>query len=203
MNGRTFELPRPIEAMFERVRTLWGWYFALGVALVALGIGAAAFAYYTTVASVAAFGWILMFAGVALGLLSFLIGRWSGFLLSLSAGILSAVTGMMLLRAPVSGAVALTLLVASFLLVSGMFRAIASVVMRFPNWGWSAFSGIVGVMLGTLLFASWPEASLWFLGFVVGVDLIVHGISWMSFSAELHRQSRRLGITQADRHAAD
>jgi uncharacterized membrane protein HdeD (DUF308 family) len=179
--GGFFNLPNPLEPVFADIRNKWRWFFALGVVLIALGATASAYAFYTTVASVFVVGWIMLFAGISLGLFSFLIGRWSGFLLSLSAGILTAFTGIMLLHAPLSGAAALTLVIASFLFVTGMFRAIASAALRFPNWGWSAFSGIVGILLGSMLFANWPGVAAWFIGFYVGIDMMTHGFAWCMF----------------------
>lgn len=196
-----FDIRTPLDAVIEELGRMWGWYLALGVGLIALGVGAATFALYTTVASVVVFGWVLLFAGIALGVFSFLIGRWSGFLLSLATAILSVVTGLTMLRAPVSGAAALTLVIASFLLVSGMFRAIGSAAMRFPNWGWSAASGIVGVLLGAILFAEWPQISLWFLGFYVGIDLIMHGVAWCMFATSV-RNIARTFAPQERKHPA-
>ena len=59
----------------------------------------------------------------------------------------------MLVRYPEAGAVSLTLVLASFFVVGGLFRAIGAGMIQFPRWGWSAFSGIVSVVLGILLLA--------------------------------------------------
>ena len=58
------------QAGLEELHDRWGWYFALGLALVVLGVAASSWAYLTTVASVFVFGWFLLFAGVTLGILS-------------------------------------------------------------------------------------------------------------------------------------
>jgi uncharacterized membrane protein HdeD (DUF308 family) len=169
----------------EELGARWGWYLAVGIVLVALGASAATFAYATTVASVVVFGWVLLVAGVVLGTLSALISRWSGFLLSALAAILSMVTGVAILRAPLLSAEAISLLVASYLLVSGIFRAVVSGVMRLPNWGWSLLGGIVTAVLGSLLLSGWPASGLWFIGFYVGIDLVSHGLAWCVFALSL------------------
>src|SRR5262245_40881468 len=109
----------------------WGWYFALGVFLTFLGFIASGMAVATTMLSVVVLGWILLGAGAGLVILSFLTGRWSGFLFSLAAGILSIVAGIEMLSNPVSGAVAVTVIIGTILLVAGIFRSIASIAMRF------------------------------------------------------------------------
>lgn len=180
----------------------WGWYFALGAFLVILGVIASGMAVVTTILSVAVLGWILLGAGAGLVILSFLTGRWSGFLLSLAAGVLSIIAGIEMLSYPVSAAVAITMIIGTILLVAGIFRSVASLVMRFPNWGWALVSGIAAFALGAMLLKNWQNTSLWFLGFAIGIDLILHGISWMTFSVGVHRLAEELGITEADRRAA-
>jgi uncharacterized membrane protein HdeD (DUF308 family) len=135
----------------------------------------------------------LIIAGAGLVIMSFLTGRWGGFLLSLAAGILSIIAGIDLLSFPVAGAVTITVIIATILLIAGIFRAIASISMRFPNWGWALFSGIVTAVLGIALMRNWQATSLWFLGFAIGVELILHGISWMTFASGLHRLAGELG----------
>ena len=180
----------------------WGWYFALGVFLVILGVIAAGEAVATTLLSTVMLGWILLVGGVGLVILSFLTGRWSGFLLTLAAGILSLVAGFEILNYPVSGAVAINMVIGTMLIVAGIFRMIASISMRFPNWGWALVSGIVTFALGAILLRNWQSTSLWFLGLAIGVDLILHGISWMSFSLGLHNLRGTLGLTGTERRAA-
>jgi uncharacterized membrane protein HdeD (DUF308 family) len=180
----------------------WGWYFALGVFLVLLGVIASGMAVGTTMLSVVVLGWILLTGGAGLVLLSFLTAQWSGFLLSLAAGVLSIIAGIDILIYPASGAVAITMIIGTILLVAGIFRSIASIAMRFPNWGWALVSGMAAFVLGLLLLRGLPDTSQWFLGFAVGIDLILHGISWMSFSVGIHRLAEDLGVTEADRRAA-
>src|SRR5262245_53038516 len=95
----------------------WGWYLALGIFLTILGFVAAGLAVATTILSVVVLGWILLGAGACLIVFSFLTGRWSGFLFALGAGALSLVAGIELLSNPVSGAVAVTAIIATIFLV--------------------------------------------------------------------------------------
>src|SRR4030095_14835295 len=52
----------------------WGWYLALGVFLIVLGVIASGMAVATTLVSVVVLGWILLVAGAGLAVLSFLTG---------------------------------------------------------------------------------------------------------------------------------
>jgi len=70
--------------------------------------------------------------------------------------------------------------------VGGLFRAIGSGMLKLPRWGWSVFSGIVSLVLGIMLLAQMPVSSIWFIGFAIGVDLIVDGASLIGFATAVH-----------------
>jgi uncharacterized membrane protein HdeD (DUF308 family) len=189
----------------EDVDRKWGWYFALGIFLVILGVMATGMAVATTILSVVVMGWILLGAGAGLIVLSFLSGRWGGFLVTLAAGALSAIAGIMMLASPLSGAAAITLMVGAILVAAGIYRSGAAVAMRYPGWGWSLLSGMASLILGTLLVSNWQINSLWFLGVYIGIDLIFHGFSWIMFSLGVHRlakMARTRDTTEAYRRAA-
>jgi uncharacterized membrane protein HdeD (DUF308 family) len=110
-------------------------------------------------------------------------------------------TGIGILSYPVSGAVAITMMIGILLLAAGIYRSVASIVMQFPNWGWALLSGIVTFALGSMLLRNLSSTSLWFLGLAIGIDLILHGFSWIMFSLRLH-SLREPGLTEAGRPAA-
>jgi uncharacterized membrane protein HdeD (DUF308 family) len=178
-----------------------GWFIGLGIFLIVLGIVAGGAAVATTLISVVMLGWILLVASIGLAVLSFLTGRWSGFLLTLAAAALSAIAGITLLSNPLVGAAAITLTIATILIAAGIYRSIASMVMRFPNWGWSLTNGIITLALGAMLLRALPSASLYFLGLLIGIDLIFHGMSWLMFGFGIHRLARP-AVAPEERRAA-
>ncbi len=180
----------------------WGWYAALGGFLVILGWAAAGAAVATTLLSVTMLGWTLFAAGAALMGLSLMSGKWNGFLLTLAAGALSTIAGIAAVSYPLAGAVAITLIVGAILVAAGIFRSVASVIMKFPNWGWSLVSGLTSLALGTVMLKNWQSTSLYLLGCYIGIDLIFHGLSWIMFSLRVHRLARFLDTTDIDRRAA-
>jgi uncharacterized membrane protein HdeD (DUF308 family) len=202
-NPNVFDLARGhFRTGVAEISQKWGWYFALGVFLIVLGTTASGMAVATTLISVTVLGWVLLLAGAALIVLSFLTGKWSGFLLTLAAGALSIMAGIATLSNPLSGAVAITLMLGTILIAAGIYRSVASAVMRFPQWGWAFVSGIASFVVGAILLSNWQTASLWFIGLYIGIDLIIHGISWMMFSLGVHSLASELQITETDRRAA-
>jgi uncharacterized membrane protein HdeD (DUF308 family) len=79
-----------------------------------------------------------------------------------------------------------TLILASYFIVGGLFRAIGAEMVRFPRWGWVVFSGIVSVVLGVMLLAQMPDSRVWFIGFALGVEMIVDGASLVGFATAIH-----------------
>jgi uncharacterized membrane protein HdeD (DUF308 family) len=168
------------------VRNSWGWFLALGLLFVLSGIACVISNVTATFATVLFFGWILLFSGVVALVHAFRTHTASGFLLSLLTALLRGFTGYLLIRYPLAGAASLTLILASLFIVGGLFRAIGAGMLKLPRWGWSAFSGILSVVLGVMLLAQMPVSSIWFIGFAIGIDLIFDGVSLIGFATAIH-----------------
>lgn len=161
----------------EEVRQTWGWFLVLGVVLVLLGMMALGWSVLTTLVSVAIFGWFLLFGGVLSVVNAFLRRRWGGFFLELFAGILYAVFGLMVVGNPAESAVALTLLIAVFLIIGGLFRILTALTVRFHHWIWVLLNGVISLLLGLMIWSRWPVSGLWVIGLFIGIDLICYGWS--------------------------
>lgn len=166
----------------EYIRQHRTWFIALGVALIVLGIVVAGSALLTTYASMLFLSCVLLVGGVIRIVTAFSAREWTGSLLLALSGALYVVTGVLTFRHPVAAALALTLLFAALFVGVGLFRIIASIWYRFPNWRWVAFGGAISVILGLMLWNTWPASGLWFIGFCIGVDLIVEGVGWITLS---------------------
>jgi uncharacterized membrane protein HdeD (DUF308 family) len=166
-----------ISAGLDKIHDSWGWFVVLGIALIALGVVCIMGDMTATLATVLALGWLLVIGAVVALVQAFRAYDWHGFFLYFLSALLRGVAGYVLIRYPGSGEVSITILLASLFIVGGIFRTVAATSMRFPSWGWTAFSGIVAVVLGFMLIYQLPNASLWFIGFLVGVDFIFDGIS--------------------------
>jgi uncharacterized membrane protein HdeD (DUF308 family) len=166
----------------DDLRHKWGWLFVLGISMVILGTVALFIAPAATLGTVLVLGWLLVVSGVVEAIQSFRVRKWGGVFLHLIGGVLGVLVGLLVVTHPVAGALAWTLLFASFFTVIGMFRLVAAIRLKFPNWGWAAFDGAVTLLLGLMLWMDWPASGLWFLGFAVGVSLILRGWSYVMFA---------------------
>jgi uncharacterized membrane protein HdeD (DUF308 family) len=176
----------PFFAGITEIRSSWGWFLAFGILLIILG-GTCIF-YTATATSIAVqvIGWLLMISGVFALLQGIQVHNWKGFFLYLLSALLRGFTGYLLIRYTDSGAAAMTLVLASFFIVGGIFRATGAAMLQFPGWGWASFSGILSFVLGVMLLIQLPTTSLWFIGLFVGIDMIFDGVAFIGLASAIH-----------------
>jgi uncharacterized membrane protein HdeD (DUF308 family) len=176
------------------LRKYWKWFMALGIAMLVLGTIAISWSCIATVSVTATwlFGFFLLASGIGEIINSFWVGRWSGMLLHLLIGVLYALTGFIIIDQPVNATIELTLLIAIFLMVSGIFRVVFAIAERFAGSGWVLLNGVVTFVLGLLIYKQWPASGLWVIGLFIGIDLIFNGWAWIALSLGLRQVSEKL-----------
>ena len=88
----------------EGVHKKWGWFFALGILLVLVGLAVIGSAYQATLFSVFVFGALLLGTGVVQLVQAIFAKKWSGFFPSLILSLLYIVTGVLCLANPAQAA---------------------------------------------------------------------------------------------------
>lgn len=180
----------------EALSRNWGWLLALGILMVVLGIFAIGAPAVATIAVQLVLGWILLIGGIGQGIHAFMVKGWGGFLFQLLSAALYLLVGILLLVNPVEGALALTFVLAVFLIVEGIFKIILGLRVRpHAGWGWLLASGILSLILGILIWSEWPVAGLWVIGLLVGIQLLFTG--WSLVMLALAARARRQGTAPA------
>jgi len=151
-----------------------------------LGAACIAKSQTATTFSILALGWVLAISGVIWLVGAFQTWSWGGFFVYLLNAIIRCVTGYLLIRHPDAGAEAVTMIIAALFIVGGLFRVAGASVIQFPRWGWTVVAGLVSVALGVYLLATWPTASTYFIGLVIGIDLVFDGASLVGFAGAIH-----------------
>ncbi len=159
------------------LRRKWGWFVALGIILVVLGMVALGASLLTTIVSMMFFGWLMIGGGIMEAIHAFACKGWSGFFLDLLTGLLYMVVGFLIVTHPVPAVVALTLLIALFLIFTGIFYMVVAFSVRYQNRWWIFLHGVVNLALGLFIKQQWPEASLWIIGMFIGIEMIFNGWS--------------------------
>ena len=173
------------------LRNQWWYFLLLGIALVILGALCIIDPLVPTLASVFVLGFILMAAGITQIVSSFWAGKWSGMLMHMLIGVLYVVVGYMIVDAPVINMVLITKFIAIFLIVSGAFRMISALIVRFPDWGWALLNGGVTLLLGIIINRQLPEAALWVIGLFVGIEMLFNGWAWVMLALDLRAVAKK------------
>lgn len=163
----------------------WGWFLAFGIGVLVLGIAAVVRSFAATVVSMLFFGWLLVLASGIEIAQAVMVGHWAGFFQHLLAAILFGIAGLLIVTRPVISAEVMTMFMAMFFLVGGLFQIVGSVAVALPGWGWQVADGLITVVLGLLVLAEWPASGLWVIGLFVGIDLIFYGCAWIALALGL------------------
>jgi uncharacterized membrane protein HdeD (DUF308 family) len=159
----------------EDFRRHWVWFLALGVVLILLGLGAIGSATLVTGLTMFVFGCLLMAGGALQIIHAFWARRWGGFFVQLLIGVLQLVVGGLIIDNPLPAGAALTMLMAAFFVVSGIFRMFAALAYPFDGRGWLFLGGLLNLIMGMIIWKEWPWSGLWVIGLFVGIDLLIHG----------------------------
>ena len=154
----------------------------LGIVMIAAGVLALSDVVFATLISVKLVGLTVIAVGAFEILHAYWTKGWGGFLWQILLGAIYLGFGLVLLTQPASGALILTYFLGALLLASGIIRC----VLSFAHWrqnGWMMLiSGAFGLLAGLLILFGIAGISLWALGFLLGVDLLSHGVAWLLYA---------------------
>lgn len=173
------------EAVLKRAT---GWSIVLGILMIIAGIVAMIEPGISGLFITIVVGWSAIFNGIVQIVFGFRThGGWH-VLLEVLLGVIYIIAGVYLLMHPVGGLLALTLILASFLLVYGIFALVLAFQIRPRNgWGWVLFDGIITILLGVLIWAHWPFNADWVVGTLFGISIFMSGITRLMMSLALRR----------------
>jgi len=165
----------------ETLRKFRLWFTIYGVILALLGIAAIVLPGVATLATSIFIGWILVVGGI-LGLISVFQAGTSapGFWWNLLTALLYLIAGGVLLWNPISAMFTLTIVLAAYLIATGIAKVLTAFHYRsrIPQaWGWVLLSAIVDILLGLIIVAGLPGTAIWALGLLVGINLLFSGIA--------------------------
>jgi uncharacterized membrane protein HdeD (DUF308 family) len=159
-----------------RKRSTWGVF--MGVLTAILGVFLIAYPLATATITTLLFGWVLIFVGIAQFVFALHSQTIGNFALKVLLGVLYGVAGIALAFFPLAGVAALTALLGAVLLVhAGLATAIAFQMRPVEGWGWFLLDAAVTLLMGILILAGWPSSSVWAIGTLVGVSVLMSGVS--------------------------
>jgi uncharacterized membrane protein HdeD (DUF308 family) len=177
--------PAPIASDF---RPALGWSIAMAILLTLAGLFAIIVPIVSGIAITLIVGWFFIMGGILHFLFAWKTHSTSGVLWEILLGILYIFSGVYLLIHPLAGLVTLTLLVAAYFLVKGLFEIIHYFQLQ-PRHGsfWLLFDGIISLILAIIIWRSWPFSSVWVIGTLVGISLLFSGFSRLMLTLTARR----------------
>ena len=177
----------------RNVKSNAGWGIVLGILTALLGVLLLAYPLFAGTVTTMVIGWVLIFVAMLEVVQAFTgksIGNFFGRLL---LGLVYGYAGVQLLLHPLLGVAVLTIVLGTILLFeAGATAAWAFQVKPVSGWGWLLVDAVITAILGLLILAHWPSSSLWAIGTLVGVAVLMRGITRIALSAGLRSVTKRL-----------
>jgi uncharacterized membrane protein HdeD (DUF308 family) len=166
------------------------WSIVWGVLLIVFGMLAIASPMLAAVAINAVIAWLIILAGAVHLILAFHVHRAGSMIWKLLVGLAYLCFGGYLLMHPMLAVASLTLVLASLFLIEGILDVILFFQMRsMRGSAWVLGDGIITLLLGLLIYLQWPSSSAWAIGTLVGVSMIISGITRVMFSMATRKLS--------------
>jgi len=179
---------RPMaQALAAEIKNSYGWYVALGVALIMAGIAMIAYPLYSGMALTTVVGVLFVVAGIMYVVNAFMARSGGGFLFRVLLAVLTAGAGVWILMNPSGGLTALTVILGVVLVLCGILKILLGRALTgIPGVGMILFSGIASIVLGILIMAKLPSSSEVAVGVLLGIDFIGSGMSlvWIAMRAK-------------------
>jgi membrane protein HdeD len=174
--------------MSEKALPSGNYLWMMGILLLVFGCIAIASPAIAGTSVVIVIGAVVVASGLAQIFHGIREGSFSSKLLSMVLGVITLLAGVAVLAHPLLGLTVLTLILAIFFVVEGVWKILASFSFR-PAPGWLAIlgSGVIALLLGVMIWQQWPLSGFWAIGTLVGVDLVVTGISLITLASTVHR----------------
>jgi len=174
----------PAEGLGPRAvaRKITGWYIAAAVLFIVLGIFSIVEPAVAGLAVTLLVGWLLVFGSAAHFAAAFKGGATGQVVFQVLVGLLYVVVGIYFITHPLMGVGTLTLVLAAVILAEGVLEVVAYFKMKGAGAsGWLLFNGLVTVLLGGMIWFHWPSSTVWAIGILVGVNLLMTGTSRLMF----------------------
>lgn len=165
-----------VRAMHEH----WGVFLAEGIIISLLGFGAMLVPFMAGLATTIFLGWLFLFAG-GVGLVASYRGRTApGYTWALLSAVVALAAGLILLIYPMQGLVTLTYVLVAYFIADGILMISLALSHRREmsgRWEWLLLNGVIDLVLAGVILVALPEAAVWVLGLLVGIDLLFGGAS--------------------------
>jgi uncharacterized membrane protein HdeD (DUF308 family) len=169
------------------------WGIVWGVLLIILGMLAIAEPLVAAIALATFIAWLLIFVGIVHVALAFHAHSGTSMGWKLLIGLAYIFIGGYLLFRPVVGVATLTLMLAFLFMVEGVLDFMLWWKLRSSDGAfWILVDSIVTLVLGAMIYMHWPSSSAWAIGTLVGISMIISGVTRVMLSTSVRRLASQL-----------
>jgi uncharacterized membrane protein HdeD (DUF308 family) len=174
-------------------KRITGWYLAAAVLFILLGIFAIIHPAVAGLGVTVLVGWLLIFGGVGHMVAAFRRGGGKQAIYQVVIAIVYLIGGLYFLTHVIMATGTLTLLLAGIILAEGVLEVISYMRLRSEGASrWLLLNGVVTLVLGGLIWLHWPSSTVWAIGTLVGVNLLITGITRLMFGLAVRKLVVRL-----------
>jgi membrane protein HdeD len=152
----------------------------LGVLALAMPFIAGVAATYFLAANFIIGGLFMLFAAVS-------AKAWAGSLGLMVLGAVSFIGGLFIFGHPLIGLSTVTLFCIGAMFAAGIAKVFWSFRLKVGEGKWFlVLSGILSIIVAAMLFKNFPFSAQWAFGVLVGINLLVEGVSLWAFAQKHH-----------------
>jgi uncharacterized membrane protein HdeD (DUF308 family) len=178
------------ETLSGEVKKRSTWTMLMGFLIAALGLLLIAYPFAAATITTVLLGGVLIFVAIAqvvFALHSHTVGK---FFLKILSALIFGICGLILAFFPIEGVAALTGVLGTFLIAQAIVLfVIAFQVKPLDGWGWFLADGLGSLVLGVLILAKWPSSSVWAIGTLVGIAVLISGITRIMIAGRIRSEA--------------
>jgi uncharacterized membrane protein HdeD (DUF308 family) len=173
----------------------------MGIASGLLGVFLIAYPLIAATITTFSFGLVLILVGIAQFVFALHSQTAVKFVGKVLLGVLYGIAGVILAFFPLAGVAALTMLLGTLLLVYALVAtATAFALNPGEGRGWFLLDAAISFLMAILILGRWPSSSVWAIGTLVGVAVLMGGISRIMIASRI--RSAIGSVEQPTRKAA-
>jgi len=175
----------------------------LSIVLIIFGVLAILLPMATSIGVVIVIGWLVIFDGLAQLVHAFQSSGVGHIVWKLLVAVFYLVAGGYLLASPGLGAAGLTLVLGIFLFAEGIADVVAYFATRKTGSSpWMLADGVITLILGFMIWNQWPVSSLWVIGTLVGVSMVMTGTTRLMMALAVRKLAGRVAESPLRERAA-
>ncbi|MCW5734215.1 MAG: DUF308 domain-containing protein [Enhydrobacter sp.] len=165
------------------IRSNWGWFVLLGIALMIAGAIAIILPALSAIAAERILGTVLCLGGLVQVIQASKVANWLGFAWHLLLGLFATIGGALIYIDSLFAVVAITILISAIFAILGVSQiAFALKVRRMAAWHWFLVSGGIALVVSALLLMKLPYSHSFTPATIAGISLLFTGWAYVAIA---------------------